>query len=100
LEDYHSIYGKDYIRRRGDETADDYYTCKVCGLTRSALAERYYVLREELADHTVYQDVTCSLYLSAAVAPTLKWKRYRDLKPVQIEVLDEPLPGDPFPGST
>lgn len=98
IPDYRSIYFRDYIMLRSGARSRNYNhnVCGTCGLVSSRSNDVYF-LRSELPPAHVFQDAICCLYVSQTVAAVFPWKQFRDLKPVEIPIRDEPLADDPVP---
>lgn len=96
MPDYRTICLCDRIVVRGNKTAD-YYVCKVCGAIGSGWGDSPYVLCSEVPDAEVFQEYHDTLIVSEDVGRRLPWRKFSSLEPFIIEVLDEPLPDDPYP---
>lgn len=100
VEDYVTLYHRHYIVLRGGKKSK-YYTCQECGsvssLTDPGIA---YVLRKDLTDQLVYQEVNCMLYLADELVAQIDWSQWPDVRLVYIDVRDEPIDGQLLRGDT
>ncbi len=50
-----------------------------------------------MPESQVFQDRSCSIYLSASVAREFPWREFPECDAAVIPIRDEPLPDDPLP---
>lgn len=99
LRQYRSIYFDKILVLHSGRSAPNYIAseCPVCG-SRNVSSDRSYVLRREMSNHHVLQDLGCSLYFSEELCRTFPWKQFKDVCAIQYPILDQPEPDDVFSG--